>query len=87
MLLIMYCVTLIKIAFSRKKLCKEYRTACRTAQGIVRKSDEFIIEQNVFAKSAYRNAHAVAFHSIKLCLRAIIFFEITKELFGRGGEV
>ena len=50
------------------------------------KPNELIIKHIVFAQSAHGHAHTVARHSVKLCLRSVIFFKILQELFGSGGE-
>ena len=50
---------LVKIAFCAEQLSHQYRTACGTAQGVVRKADKLVIVLSILAQTADRYSHNI----------------------------
>ena len=63
---------LIEVALSRQKFGKQYGAACRAAQGIVRKTYKFIVEEVVLSQSSAKHSHSVFKVSVKLDRKSVV---------------
>jgi hypothetical protein len=78
---------LIEVTIFVKKLCGQYRAACRSAQGVVREAYELIVENIVLPESARGHAHTAVNIAIQRGLGTVRLVDVGDKLLGRMRKV
>jgi hypothetical protein len=76
----------VEVSEPIKELGVKNRSACGTAQCVVRKTNELVVVNGVLTKTSDCYSHTAVDLAVGIGLRTVILFEISNKLLGSGGK-